>query len=244
MYAMKIPKWGQIGAYAALSTGNGHCCISNTGRSSLEPRLKDAPWQTNVSRTRSSIHRPLSFAFPATSVLLATALALGAAAVYAQDPAPATPQKAAGAQATPDQGTTAATPSGDAAAGGAQTGTTSSGGPSSGGTSKPPVVCFKLTGRCVERPKGQSATRGAAAKDGTSNKRPLNLTAPDVRTVVPADELKEPLPTNDQITETQESQTVQVKKEGPPPDVPGGFGALWWALNHPSQAWRILTPAE
>lgn len=107
-------------------------------------------------------------------------------------------------------------------------------------------MCFKLTGRCVEAPKGAAATKaGSAAKDGATNKRPLNLTAPDVRTVVSADELKEPLPTNDQIVETQEAQTVSVKGDaGVPPDVPGGFGALWWALNHPSQAWRILTPAE
>ena len=30
------------------------------------------------------------------------------------------------------------------------------------------------------------------------------------------------------------------------PDVPGvrGFGALWWAINHPSQAWRIVAPAQ
>jgi len=63
--------------------------------------------------------------------------------------------------------------------------------------------------------------------------------------VVPAEDLKEPLPTTDQIVETQEAQTVSVKGDaGVPPEVPGGFGALWWALNHPSQAWKILTPAE
>ncbi|MFL6600037.1 MAG: hypothetical protein ACJ8R9_01765 [Steroidobacteraceae bacterium] len=72
----------------------------------------------------------------------------------------------------------------------------------------------------------------------------MNLTAPDVKTVVSADELKEPLASNEQISEVQQDETVSVKGEGPPPDVPLGFGAIWWALNHPSQAWRILTPAE
>jgi hypothetical protein len=98
----------------------------------------------------------------------------------------------------------------------------------------------------VEPAKSPSTKSGtpSASKDGTSAKRPLNLTAPDVRTVVSADELKEPLPSDEQITEVQEADTVSIKGEGVPADVPGGFGALWWALNHPSQAWRILAPAE
>src|SRR5262249_21705828 len=112
-------------------------------------------------------------------------------------------------------------------------------------------VCFKLTGRCVE-PSKAPATKGGAASgasqgtqaQGTSAKKPLNLTAPDVRTVVPAEALKEPLPSNEQITETQDADTVSVKGESQAPDVPGGFGALWWAINHPSQAWRIVAPAE
>jgi hypothetical protein len=100
-------------------------------------------------------------------------------------------------------------------------------------------VCFQLTGHCVEA--GKKPQPKAAA---SGSKKPLNLSAPDVRTVVPAEELKEPLPSTDQITESQESDTVAVKGEAAAPDVPGGFGALWWALNHPGQAWRIVTPAE
>jgi hypothetical protein len=112
---------------------------------------------------------------------------------------------------------------------------------------KPPAVCFKLTGRCVEpgQAKTTAATKDPAtptAKDGNGKK--LNLSAPDVRTVVPAEELKEPLPSGDQVTEVQEENTVAVKSESEAPDVPGGFGAIWWALNHPSQAWRIVAPAE
>jgi hypothetical protein len=62
--------------------------------------------------------------------------------------------------------------------------------------------------------------------------------------VVSADELKEPLPSEEQVTEVQEADTVSVKGDPNAPDIAGGFGALWWALNHPSQAWRILAPAE
>ncbi len=107
-------------------------------------------------------------------------------------------------------------------------------------------MCFKLTGHCVDSSKVSGSKAGtAAAKTGSTDKKLLNLTAPDVRTVVPEEELKEPLPSTDQITETQESQTVSVKGEqGVPPDVPVGLGAIWWAVGHPSQAWRILTPAE
>jgi hypothetical protein len=107
-------------------------------------------------------------------------------------------------------------------------------------------VCFKLTGRCVDSSKTSGTKSGTAAtKAGSAGKKPLNLTAPDVRTVVPEEELKEPLPSTEQITEVQESDTVSVKGDkGVPPDVPMGLGAIWWAVSHPSQAWRILTPAE
>jgi hypothetical protein len=107
-------------------------------------------------------------------------------------------------------------------------------------------VCFQLTGHCVDSSKAPGKKAGsAAARSGTTGKKPLNLTAPDVSTVVPEQELKEPLPNTEQITETQESDTVSVKGEqGVPPEVPMGLGSIWWAVSHPSQAWRILTPSE
>ncbi|MBS0420773.1 MAG: hypothetical protein JSR66_23890 [Proteobacteria bacterium] len=116
----------------------------------------------------------------------------------------------------------------------------------SGVDSKSEPVCFKLTGHCVDASKAPAGSKAgtAAAKNGAQAKgKKLNLTAPDVRSVVPEQELKEPLPSEKQITEVQESQTVSVKTdEGVPPDVPMGLGAIWWAVVHPSQAWRILTP--
>jgi len=137
-----------------------------------------------------------------------------------------------------------ATPGQSGPAGGSVTG----GGNAGAESSNADPVCFKLTGHCVDssKAKGTQGTRsgGATAKSGAQGKK-LNLTAPDVSTVVPEQELKEPLPNESQITEVQEAQTVSVKTdEGVPPDVPQGLGAIWWAVVHPSQAWRILTPYE
>ena len=112
---------------------------------------------------------------------------------------------------------------------------------------KPAPVCFKLSGRCVEpgkQPTAQGDKPATLHKITPQLKGSLNLTAPDVRSVMTADQLKEPLPSGEQIAEVQEADTVSVKGEKDAPDVPGGFGAIWWAFNHPSQSWRIFAPAE
>ena len=155
------------------------------------------------------------------------------AAQSSSTPAPSAPSSSSGSTATPPAaGDTATGPAAAAPAG------------QSAGTKADPV-CFKLTGHCVDSSKTSGKAGTATAKTGSAGKKPLNLTAPDVRTVVPEEDLKEPLPNTDQVTEVQESQTVSVKGEqGVPPDVPVGLGAIWWAVSHPSQAWRILTPAE
>ena len=169
-------------------------------------------------------------------------------------PAPASGGPSTGTQqgaAAEAQGTAGASGAQQATAEASQAGSAQQAGSAAGGTpqangaaksGKSPPVCFKLTGHCVDLKK-TPADKGTA-KDAAATKQPLNLTAPDVRTVVSEDELKEPLPSTEQITEVQEDQTVSVKGEGVPADVPGGFGALWWAMNHPSQAWKILTPVE
>jgi hypothetical protein len=180
-------------------------------------------------------------AFVAAAVAAAILVALPTA--HAQDtptaaqssstPAPSAPSSSSGSTATPPAaGDTATGPAAAAPAG------------QSAGTKADPV-CFKLTGHCVDSSKTSGKAGTATAKTGSAGKKPLNLTAPDVRTVVPEEDLKEPLPNTDQVTEVQESQTVSVKGEqGVPPDVPVGLCAIWWAVSHPSQAWRILTPAE
>ena len=116
-------------------------------------------------------------------------------------------------------------------------------------------VCFKLTSHCIDsRTQGSTAAgnsasgkstggdSSAAAKYGKA--QPLNLNAPDVRSVVPVQELKEPLPGPEEQNAAEETNTVQVAGDSNTPDVPGGFGALWWAIRNPSQAWRILAPVQ
>jgi hypothetical protein len=118
-----------------------------------------------------------------------------------------------------------------------------------------PPVCFKLTLHCVggtasaksaaqttAPPKGPAGTAKGVSEPAPN--KPLNLAAPDVRTVVPADELNEPLPTEDQEADVQETETVQVKAAPEAPEVPSGLASIWWAVVHPTQAWRIFSPAQ
>jgi hypothetical protein len=222
-------------------------------------RPTDAPWQINVSRsTTRSIGSPANLATWAAGGLQKATLvaaAVAAAAVLAATPAahaqdaPAAGQSASAPAATPGS-TASSAPSSPPST----TDTSSSAPPAAGQApagqstgSKTDPVCFKLTGHCVDssRATAKAGTAGSTKAGSTAGKKPLNLTAPDVRTVVPESELKEPLPNTDQITETQEADTVSVKgDQGVPADVPVGFGAIWWAVNHPSQAWRIFTPDE
>jgi hypothetical protein len=73
--------------------------------------------------------------------------------------------------------------------------------------------------------------------------RVLDLKAPDIRTVMSADELNAALAVPDE-TEALEPETVAVHGAVPAPYVPGGFAALYWAANHPADSWRILTPVQ
>jgi hypothetical protein len=216
----------------------------------------------NVSRTKRRAGSLQSGALSAAGTLVIGALlAAGMSVAHGQDAVPGA-KPAANPVAVSDgankadgtnKGSQAAAPSGDPAGGssasGAPSGTQTGAGAQAAGqpgeaakTGKPQPVCFQLTGRCVEGTKASKANTHHASKDGSSAQRPLNLTAPDVRTVVSADELKEPLPSTEQVAEVQEADTVSVKSEGVPTDVPGGFGAIWWALNNPSQAWKIVVP--
>ena len=222
----------------------------------------------NVSRTKRRAGSLQSGATLSAAGTLVMGALLAAGLAHAQDAVPAA-KPAANPVAVSDgankadstnKGTQAAAPSGDPAGGssasgaqGAPSGTQTGAGAQTAGqpgdaarTGKPQPVCFQLTGRCVEGAKASKTKGGThnASKDGSSAQRPLNLAAPDVRTVVSADELKEPLPSNEQVAEVQEADTVSVKSEGVPTDVPGGFGAIWWAVNHPSQAWKIVVPYE
>jgi hypothetical protein len=131
-------------------------------------------------------------------------------------------------------------------------------------TSAAQPVCFKLTLHCVggtgtasakstDHPPATTTSQGpteatkaspGVGKAPAPDRPPLNLAAPDVRTVVAADELSEPLPELDQDAAAQEADTVQVQAGPDGPEVPSGFASIWWAVVHPTQAWRILSPAQ
>jgi hypothetical protein len=197
--------------------------------------------QTAAGRARTRL-------LTASLVTAAVAAAILAAmpAVHAQDAPPTAQSSSAPASSAAPSSSAPASSSASSGTAPATGDTAGHAAPASQAAGKNDPVCFQLTGHCVDSSKASGTKAGtAAAKTGSAGKKPLNLTAPDVRTVVPEEELKEPLPNTEQITETQEADTVSVKGEqGVPPDVPGGLGAIWWAVSHPSQAWRILTPAE
>jgi len=211
------------------------------------PRFHDA---AHLSRPRidAAAVRPLPLKAGLVAFVVAAALVAVLPAAHAQQApagsqAPASSQAPVAAQAPASApASSTATPAPAASSSGSSSSSSAdAGGQASANKSEP--VCFKLTGHCVDASKGSTKSGTAKAKTGANGKK-LNLIAPDVSTVVPEQELKEPLPNAEQVTEVQEAQTVAVKTEGVPTDVPQGLGAIWWAVVHPSQAWRIVTPYE
>ena len=75
------------------------------------------------------------------------------------------------------------------------------------------------------------------------HKGPLDLKSPDIHDVMSADEIAAALPNPDE-TELDGPETVQVHGAVPAPYVPGGFAALYWAVTHPLQSWRVLAPVQ
>jgi hypothetical protein len=71
----------------------------------------------------------------------------------------------------------------------------------------------------------------------------LDLKAPDIHDVMSADEIAAALPYPDE-TDLDGPETVQVQGGVPAPYVPGGFAALYWAVTHPIQSWRVLAPVQ
>lgn len=71
----------------------------------------------------------------------------------------------------------------------------------------------------------------------------LDLKVPDIHEVMSAEQIAAAIPNPDDV-ELVGPETVQVRGATPPPYVPSGFAALYWAATHPTNAWRILTPVE
>jgi hypothetical protein len=72
--------------------------------------------------------------------------------------------------------------------------------------------------------------------------RVLDLKAPDIHQVMSPQAIAAAIPNTDEPDIDQD--TVRVHSEIPAPYVPGGFGALYWAVTHPLEAWRILAPVQ
>jgi hypothetical protein len=82
-------------------------------------------------------------------------------------------------------------------------------------------------------------------QDSSQPPRPvhvLDLKAPDIHDVMSADEIAAALPDSDE--DYGGPETVQVRGVVPVPYVPGGFAALYWAVTHPIESWRILAPVQ
>ncbi len=73
--------------------------------------------------------------------------------------------------------------------------------------------------------------------------RIMDLRPPDIREVMSSEQIAAAIPNPDDV-EVVGPETVQVRGETPPPYVPSGFAALYWAATHPSSAWRILAPVR
>jgi hypothetical protein len=83
---------------------------------------------------------------------------------------------------------------------------------------------------------------GAPARPGTTSPAPLKLRIGDVRKYMMPNEYRAALgaPDADKTTIVVEGQRVLPVKSTEA--VPGGLIAPFWAIAHPTQAWRVLAP--
>jgi hypothetical protein len=54
----------------------------------------------------------------------------------------------------------------------------------------------------------------------------------------------QPLDMDDADASAPEPAVVKVTSERSAPEVPDGIAGIFWALRHPTQAWRIFAPAS
>ena len=91
----------------------------------------------------------------------------------------------------------------------------------------------------------QPAAKPTAAATSGTQRKPLDLRTPDITKLFSQQELQRVL------ARTIDPDIEEVEVEGargrspPPPDTPTvwpGLLAPFWAITHPTQAWRILAP--
>jgi hypothetical protein len=103
--------------------------------------------------------------------------------------------------------------------------------PDNGATAPKPVAAQPVPPKKINLYRGQ-------AEELLSDTRWKNLLA-----MQPA---PEPEAVSDSRDWSNAGDPVTVKVEGTKtqPEVPGGIASLFWALRHPTQAWRIFAPAR
>jgi hypothetical protein len=99
--------------------------------------------------------------------------------------------------------------------------------------------------RSIQAAATQSAVKPTVAPTSGTQRKPLDLRAPDITRLFSQQELQRVL------AKTLDADIEEVEVEGargrraPPPDTPTvwpGILAPFWAVTHPTQAWRILAP--
>jgi hypothetical protein len=99
--------------------------------------------------------------------------------------------------------------------------------------------------RSIQAAATQSAVKSTAVPTLGTQRKPLDLRAPDITRLFSQQELQRVL------AKTLDADIEEVEVEGargrraPPPDTPTvwpGILAPFWAVTHPTQAWRILAP--
>jgi hypothetical protein len=99
--------------------------------------------------------------------------------------------------------------------------------------------------RSIQAAATRAAVNPAVAATSDTRRKPLDLRAPDITRLFSQQELQRVL------AKTLDADIEEVEVEGargrraPPPDTPTvwpGILAPFWAVTHPTQAWRILAP--
>jgi hypothetical protein len=96
---------------------------------------------------------------------------------------------------------------------------------------------------CVFACGEESAMSGRWDRKGEASRPPLDLRAPDIEDILTPQQIA------DALASTREGNIEEIEVEGvrtvaPPssPDVWLAIAAPFWALLHPTQAWRIFAP--
>jgi hypothetical protein len=94
-------------------------------------------------------------------------------------------------------------------------------------------LCFGISHQCLQ-------PRRVASPVPATEKKALDLRAPDIRRLIAPSELQTPLMDPYEARAAEPTVQVEAKREYQGASV--GIMALPWAIRHPTQAWRIFLP--